>query len=63
MYPVQRQLDTLAERQQYIDKLLSKKNTAIGPLPNPDDEQLEQTLAESTSTADRTRRKLEQHQR
>ena len=60
---LQRQLSQLAERQQYIDKLLSEKGTAIGKLPNPDDEQFEQTLAESRSTADRTRRKLEQHHR
>ncbi|XP_067939942.1 myosin-2 heavy chain-like [Watersipora subatra] len=58
----QSQLAALAERQQRIDKLLSKKGTAIGLLPIPDDEQLEQTLAESRNTAEKTRRKLQQHE-
>ena len=59
----QRQIDELQERQRDIGKLLSERKISIGVLPSPDNEELEQTLHKSTTSAEQTLNKLQQHHR
>jgi len=56
-------LASLKDKQQYVDKLLSKRSVSIGRLPSQDDSQLEESISQSKGVTEEVIRKLEQHQR